>query len=119
MDLGLFKEFCQEVHRKSDVMICITTGGAPTMTHEERMVAVKKFKPELASINMGSINFGLFPMMDNCIGEYFLLSYGDGCPPSMPADLQMVQPDPSLPKEPSAFFGNWEEGSAQWEAFVI
>jgi uncharacterized protein (DUF849 family) len=69
MDLSLFLEFCQEVHRKSDVIICITTGGAPTMTPEERMVAVKKFKPELASINMGSINFGLFPMMDK-IQEY-------------------------------------------------
>jgi uncharacterized protein (DUF849 family) len=64
MDLELFQEFCQEVHRKSDVIICITTGGAPTMTPEERMVAVKKFKPELASINMGSINFGLFPLME-------------------------------------------------------
>jgi uncharacterized protein (DUF849 family) len=69
MDLGLFQEFCQEVHRKSDVIICITTGGAPTMTPEERMVAVKKFKPELASINMGSINFGLFPLMEK-IKEY-------------------------------------------------
>jgi uncharacterized protein (DUF849 family) len=69
MELGLFQEFCQEVHRKSDVIICITTGGAPTMTPEERMVAVKKFKPELASINMGSINFGLFPLMEK-IKEY-------------------------------------------------
>ena len=34
------------------------------MTPEERMVAVRKFRPELASINMGSFNFGLFPMMD-------------------------------------------------------
>jgi len=69
MDLALFQEFCQEVHRKSDVIICITTGGAPTMTPEERMVAVRKFKPELASINMGSFNFGLFPMMEK-IKEY-------------------------------------------------
>lgn len=69
MDLGLFQEFCQEVHRQSDVIICITTGGAPTMTPEERMVAVRKFKPELASINMGSINFGLFPIMEK-IKEY-------------------------------------------------
>ena len=45
MDLDLFQEFCQEVQRKSDVVICITTGGAPTMTPEERMVAVRKFKP--------------------------------------------------------------------------
>jgi uncharacterized protein (DUF849 family) len=69
MNLDLFQEFCQEVSRRSDVVICITTGGAPTMTPEERMVAVKRFKPELASINMGSFNFGLFPMMDK-IKEY-------------------------------------------------
>ncbi len=69
MDLDLFKEVCQEVHSKSDVVINITTGGAPTMTPEERMVGVKKFKPELASINMGSFNFGLFPVMDK-IKEY-------------------------------------------------
>lgn len=69
MDLGLFQKFCREVNQKSDVIICITTGGAPTMTPEERMVAVKKFKPELASINMGSINFGLFPLMEK-IEEY-------------------------------------------------
>jgi uncharacterized protein (DUF849 family) len=69
MDLGLFQEVCQEVHSKSDAIINITTGGAPTMTPEERMVGVKKFKPELASINMGSINFGLFPAMEK-IQEY-------------------------------------------------
>ena len=69
MDLDLFQQFCREVDQKSDVVICITTGGAPTMTPEERMVAVKRFKPELASINMGSINFGLFPLMDK-IKEY-------------------------------------------------
>ncbi len=69
MDLGLFQEICKDINEKSDVIICITTGGAPTMTPEERMVAVKKFKPELASINMGSINFGLFPLMDK-IKEY-------------------------------------------------
>lgn len=69
MNLDLFQVFCQEVSRKSDVVICITTGGAPTMTPEERMIAVKRFKPELASINMGSFNFGLFPMMDK-IKEY-------------------------------------------------
>ena len=69
MDLGLFQEVLQEVHKKSDVIINITTGGAPTMTPEERMVGVKKFKPELASINMGSMNFGLFPAMDK-IKEY-------------------------------------------------
>jgi len=69
MDLALFREFCQDIHRRSDAVICITTGGAPTMTPEERMIAVKEFEPELASINMGSINFGLFQLMDK-IKEY-------------------------------------------------
>ena len=62
MDQGLFSEFCGEVHAKCDGVICITTGGSITMTPEERMTAVRHFKPELASLNMGSINFGLFPM---------------------------------------------------------
>jgi 3,5-dioxohexanoate:acetyl-CoA acetone transferase len=69
MDLDLFQDFCQEVHQKSDAVICVTTGGAPTMTPEERMVAVKKFKPELASLNMGSMNIGLFPQKER-IKEY-------------------------------------------------
>ncbi len=69
MDIELFHRFCRQVHERSDTIICITTGGAPTMTPEERMVAVQALKPELASINMGSINFGLFPMMAR-IKEY-------------------------------------------------
>jgi uncharacterized protein (DUF849 family) len=63
MSPELFKKFCRRVHERCDAVICITTGGAPTMTPEERMVAVRALRPELASINMGSINFGLFPMM--------------------------------------------------------
>jgi uncharacterized protein (DUF849 family) len=69
MDTELFHMFCSQIHAQSDAVICITTGGAPTMTPEERMVGVRALKPELASINMGSINFGLFPMMDR-IKEY-------------------------------------------------
>lgn len=64
MNLDLFREFCAEIKAKSDVVICITTGGSPMMTIDERMSAVRKFKPELASVNMGSFNFGMFPMKD-------------------------------------------------------
>ena len=39
--------------------------------------------------------------------------------PSMPADLQMVQPDPSLPKELSAFWGKWNLASGMYKVFVI
>ena len=69
MSPALFKTFCAEVAKDSGGVICITTGGAPTMTPEERMVAVKELKPELASINMGSINFGLFPLRSR-VEEY-------------------------------------------------
>jgi uncharacterized protein (DUF849 family) len=68
-DPELFRVFCQDVHERSDVIICITTGGGLGMTVDERMSAVKKLKPELASLNMGSINFGLFPLKDQ-IKEY-------------------------------------------------
>lgn len=64
MDLDLFRAFCTEIKEKSDVVICITTGGSPAMTIEERMSAVRKLKPELASVNMGSMNFGMFPLLD-------------------------------------------------------
>ena len=44
-------------------MINITTGGAPTMGVEERLRPCAYFKPEVASLNMGSMNFGLYPML--------------------------------------------------------
>jgi uncharacterized protein (DUF849 family) len=48
----------------SDVVINITTGGGPGMTLEERLQPALVFKPEIASLNMGSINFGLYEMLD-------------------------------------------------------
>lgn len=47
-----------------DVIICITTGGGLGMTMEERTQAIPKFRPPLASLNCGSINWGLFPLLD-------------------------------------------------------
>ena len=64
MDTGLFREFCQKVHNSCDAVICLTTGGAPTMSPEERMTVVRELKPELASVNMGSFNYGMFPMAE-------------------------------------------------------
>jgi uncharacterized protein (DUF849 family) len=48
----------------SDVIVCITTGGGLGMTMEERTQAVPTYKPTLASLNVGSINWGLFPLVD-------------------------------------------------------
>ena len=58
-----FVPFLKEIKRRSDVVINITTGGAPTMTVEERLKPCAHFKPEVASLNMGSMNFGLYPML--------------------------------------------------------
>ena len=62
-DPELFKAFLPQIKAQSDVVINITTGGAPTMLVAERLVPVATFKPEVASLNMGSMNMGLYPML--------------------------------------------------------
>lgn len=59
-----FRAFVSDIKQRSDAVINITTGGAPTMTVQERMQPALQLKPEVASLNMGSMNFGLFPMLD-------------------------------------------------------
>ena len=63
-DPELFRPFLSKIKAATDAVINITTGGSPHMTVEERMRPATVFKPELASLNMGSMNFGLFPMLD-------------------------------------------------------
>jgi uncharacterized protein (DUF849 family) len=58
-----FRPFLQVIKQRSDCVVNITTGGAPTMAIEERVRPAATFKPEVASLNMGSMNFGLFPML--------------------------------------------------------
>src|SRR5437764_8420928 len=58
-----FAPFLQVIKQRSNVVVNITTGGAPTMSIEERVRPAATFKPEVASLNMGSMNFGLFPML--------------------------------------------------------
>ena len=62
-DPNLFREFAPEIKRRSNVVLNFTTGGAATMTIEERLQPALQLKPEVASLNMGSMNFGLFPML--------------------------------------------------------
>lgn len=62
-DPALFKPFLERIKNETDAIINITTGGSPHMTVEERMRPATTFKPEVASLNMGSMNFGLFPML--------------------------------------------------------
>jgi uncharacterized protein (DUF849 family) len=58
-----FAPFLAKIRKACDVVVNITTGGAPTMTVDERVKPCAHFKPEVASLNMGSMNFGLFPML--------------------------------------------------------
>jgi uncharacterized protein (DUF849 family) len=62
-DPELFRPFLAKIKAGTDAIVNITTGGSPHMTVEERMQPAMVFKPELASLNMGSMNFGLFPML--------------------------------------------------------
>lgn len=62
-DTGLFKEVLAIVKDQSDVVINITTGGSPHMSVDERIAPALELAPELASLNMGSMNFGLYPML--------------------------------------------------------
>ena len=63
-DPALFLPFLEEIKANTNAVINLTTGGSPHMTIEERMRPATRFKPEVASLNMGSMNFGLFPMLD-------------------------------------------------------
>ena len=58
-----FAPFLKVIKQRSNCVVNITTGGAATMTIEERLKPCATFKPEVASLNMGSMNFGLYPML--------------------------------------------------------
>src|SRR5206468_11460229 len=60
-----FAPFLKVTTHRSGVVVNITTGGAPTMTAEERVRPAAHFKPEVASLNLGTMNFGLYPMLQN------------------------------------------------------
>ncbi len=62
-DPDVFRRFLPRIAADSDVVVNLTTGGAATMTIEERLQPALQLKPEVASLNMGSMNFGLFPML--------------------------------------------------------
>jgi len=58
-----FEPFLRVIKQSSNVVVNLTTGGAPFMTIEERVRPAQHWRPEVASLNMGSMNFGLFPML--------------------------------------------------------
>jgi uncharacterized protein (DUF849 family) len=58
-----FEPFLRVIKQSSNVVVNLTTGGSPYMTVAERVRPAAKWQPEVASLNMGSMNFGLFPML--------------------------------------------------------
>jgi uncharacterized protein (DUF849 family) len=63
-DTELFREVATKVKSKCNIVLCFTTGGTPEMSVAERAQVVSELKPELASFNAGSLNFGIFPILD-------------------------------------------------------
>ncbi|MHA2210811.1 MAG: 3-keto-5-aminohexanoate cleavage protein [Candidatus Thorarchaeota archaeon] len=63
-DLKIYEDILTRIKEKCDVAICVTTGGGLGMTAEERVSVVPRFKPELSSFDMGSMNFCIAPILD-------------------------------------------------------
>lgn len=95
-DLALFREVAEQVHAECDAVIQPTTGGGPGMSVEERIAVVPELEPEMASCNMGSMNFGLYPILEGYDEfEYeweraFLEGTRDHIFPNTFADLERV-----------------------------
>jgi uncharacterized protein (DUF849 family) len=65
-----FLPFVKVIKQRSDVVINLTSGGSPTMMVEERVRPAAVLKPEVASLNMGTMNFGLYPMIPRYKGKF-------------------------------------------------
>jgi len=63
-DENIFREIATRIKQRSDLIICMTTGGGIGASAEERLRVVPALKPELASFNMGSMNFSIHPIAD-------------------------------------------------------
>jgi uncharacterized protein (DUF849 family) len=63
-DQDAYREIAVRVKKKCDIILCFTTGGRLTEPLERRVKVVSSLKPEMASLNAGSLNFGLFHIVD-------------------------------------------------------
>jgi uncharacterized protein (DUF849 family) len=60
-DPDVYARFLPVIRQRTDAVINITTGGAATMSVADRLAAAVRFRPEMCSLNMGSLNFAFFP----------------------------------------------------------
>ena len=72
-DLNLFRDILTKIKSKCDCVICITTGGAGNV--EQRIAVVPEFKPELATLNLGSLNGGIPPQLSEQQKQQFKFSW--------------------------------------------
>ena len=63
-DPAVFMQFLPRIKQSTDAVINVTTGGSLSMTVEQRLAAPLVAKPEMCSLNMGSMNFGIYPLAD-------------------------------------------------------
>lgn len=65
-----FEKMLPMIKSATNAVVNLTTGGNPQMTIEERLQPASVYQPELASLNMGSMNFGLFPLIAKYEGKW-------------------------------------------------
>jgi uncharacterized protein (DUF849 family) len=63
-DIAVFEAFVPRIRQATDAIVNITTGGSARMTIEERLQGPRTLRPEMCSLNLGTMNFGLYPMLD-------------------------------------------------------
>ena len=63
-DQDIYREIATEVKKHCDIILCTTTGGRLGESVEKRVAVASSLKPELASLNAGSLNFALFHVVD-------------------------------------------------------
>lgn len=68
-DLKIMELILTRIKEQSDVILCLTTGGAPGFTLQQRYAPVSKFKPELASFDMGSLDISIHPIAERVKDE--------------------------------------------------
>lgn len=69
-DSGLFREYVTRIKAESDVVISLTSGGATGQTVEQRLNVIRQLRPELCTCNLGTLNYGLFPMIPKYAGQW-------------------------------------------------
>ena len=69
-DPAVFAAYAKGIKQRSDVVISISSGGGTGMTVEERLKGVLELRPELCTLNLGTMNYGSFPMIDRYRGKF-------------------------------------------------